>query len=388
LQDCIKWGRLYGGAVAYIDIAGQDSAEELRTATIKKGQFVGLRVYDRWHVAPILSSLIPTGPNAGLPELYAVYNIGSESMKRGEPVLKIHHSRLIRQVGIQLPAFQAAQEEYWGESVVERMLDRLISFDTATAGAANLIQKAYLRTVKINKLREILSAGGKPEENLLKMFGHMRLLQTSEGLTLLDKEDEFSAGSYTFTGLPEVILQFGQQISGASGIPLVKFFGQSPVGMNATGESDLRLYYDNINSKQEANLREGIDRLLAVVYRSTLGRDKPESADFDFVPLWQTSQAEKVSIAKSITESITMAFEKGVIGEPTALKELKQASDYSGVFSNITSEEIDAASEKEPPIPEGMDEPVAIELGGDEPEGEQPEKNGAFDRIKRLIGRG
>ena len=151
--------------------------------------------------------------------------------------LTYHHSRVIRLIGIQLPTYQAISEQMWGESIIERMKDRLVSFDTATMGTANLVQKAYYRTVKIEGLRQVLSSGGQAEENLLKQFDMMRFLQNSEGLSLIDSNDEFESHSYSFAGLSDVILQFGQQISGATGIPLVRLFGQSPAGLNSTGGS-------------------------------------------------------------------------------------------------------------------------------------------------------
>jgi len=187
--------------------------------------------------------------------------------------------------GIKLPYFQAVTEMYWGESVLERLFDRLVSFDTATMGAANLVDRAYLRTVGVDGLREILAAGGKAEEGLIAMFDYMRMLQNNEGLTLLDKNDMFSTTSYSFAGLSDVILQFGQQLAGASGIPLVRLFGQSPNGMSATGESDMRMYYDNILAKQESMLREGIQRIISVAYRSIYTKPLPMDTTFEFKPL-------------------------------------------------------------------------------------------------------
>lgn len=348
LLETIKWGRLYGGALAVIIIDGQDTSTPLDMKTIGKDQFRGLKVYDRWGLQPAVNDVIQEGMDAGLPAYYTVVSDPNSGKVTNQ---RIHHSRVIRQIGIQLPVWQAIVEQHWGESVIERLHDRLVSFDTATSGAANLINRAHLRTVGIEKLREILAAGGKAEENLLTMFHHMRMLQTNEGITLLDKEDQFQAHSYTFSGLSDMVLQFGQQISGASGIPLVRLFGQSPSGLNSTGESDLRMYYDNILAQQESRLREGVMRVLRVLHMSKFGQPAPENFDFDFVPLWQTSQKEKSDIAKTTAETITTAFEKGVIDQPTALKELKQSSEYTGVFSNITEQQITEAENEPPPAP-------------------------------------
>lgn len=348
LLEAIKWGRLYGGAVAMIVIDGQDPSTPLNVSTVGRGQFKGLRVFDRWQLQPSLQNIVIDGMDFGLPMFYDVISDVTTGQVSN---VRIHHTRVVRQIGVQLPAYQAITEQMWGESVVERMYDRLVAFDTATSGAANLIQKAHLRTVQIDKLREVLAAGGKAEENLLQMFHHMRMLQTNEGLTLLDKEDTFQAHSYTFSGLSDMILQFGQQIAGATGIPLVRLFGQSPAGLSATGESDLRMYYDNVASQQESRLRDGLMRVLQVMHQSLFGTPAPQSFDFDFVPLWQIDVNEKATIASTITATIATAYEKGIIDQATALQELKQSSESTGVFTNITEGQIEEAKMEPPPMP-------------------------------------
>lgn len=348
LLEAIKWGRLYGGAVAMIVIDGQDPSTPLNVSTVGRGQFKGLRVFDRWQLQPSLQNIVIDGMDFGLPMFYDVISDVTTGQVSN---VRIHHTRVVRQIGVQLPAYQAITEQMWGESVVERMYDRLMAFDTATSGAANLIQKAHLRTVQIDKLREVLAAGGKAEENLLQMFHHMRMLQTNEGLTLLDKEDTFQAHSYTFSGLSDMILQFGQQIAGATGIPLVRLFGQSPAGLSATGESDLRMYYDNVASQQESRLRDGLMRVLQAMHQSLFGTPAPQSFDFDFVALWQTSSKEKADISTAVTNTVVAAFNAGIISADVALQELKQSSESTGIFSNITQEEIDQAKTEPPPMP-------------------------------------
>lgn len=254
-------------------------------------------------------------------------------------------------VGIQLPFWQAIREELWGESIIERLYDRLIGFDTATTGAMNLIHKAHLRTMRIDGLRSVLAAGGKPEESLINMFTYMSMLQNSSGITLLDKDDEFSTQSYSFGGISEMILQFGQQLSGALGIPLVRLFGQSPAGLNSSGESDLRTYYDNIKAQQESRLREAFDRILKVLHRSLFATDAPENLNFEFTPLWQTSAKEKVEISEATTRTIVQAYEAGLIDKPTAMQELRASAEHTGIYTNIQQSDIEEAQAEPPPLP-------------------------------------
>lgn len=344
LCDTIKWARLYGGAIAIIMLPDQDQSKPLDITTVGKGQFKGLSVYDRWMIQPSMDELIEDGAEYGLPKYYTI--VGGF----GKAGTKIHYSRVIRMEGIRLPYYQAITEMYWGESVIERIYDRLLSFDNTTMGIANLVDRAYLRTVSVDGLREILAAGGKAEEGLVSMFAHMRQLQTNEGLTLIDKNDTLQALSYSFGGLDNILIQFGQQIAGASGIPLVRLFGQSPAGMNATGDSDMRMYYDTINSKQESMMREGILKILTILYRSMYAKDVPESFNFTFNSLWQKDESQNAIIAKSNADTILEIYNAGIIDRDVALAELKQQSTKTGMFTNITDEMI-AEAQNEPPMP-------------------------------------
>lgn len=382
MLEAIKWARLYGGSLAVIVIDGQDMSTKLDLTTVKEGAFKGLRVYDRWQLQPSLEDLITEGMDAGLPKYYGVVD---DPVRKTMSNIRIHHSRCIRLIGVTLPWRQAQVESLWGQSILERAHDRMAAFDSASMGTANLVERAYLRTVKIKGLREILAAEGPAQQNLIKMFAQMRLLQNSEGLTILDTDDDLNAQSYTFAGLSDVLLQFGQQIAGAFGIPLVRLFGQSPAGLNSTGDADLRMYYDSTYAQQEAHLREGVMLTLRVLYRSTFGRDAGDDFDFKFVSLWQTSEKEKAEITKTVTDSVGIAMDKGIIKQSTALKELKQLSGSTGIYSNITEEEINEADQDPPEPVESL-----TELG--EPEESSAivavtnkKPSTAFDRMTRWL---
>ncbi|MDC5350416.1 DUF1073 domain-containing protein [Acinetobacter baumannii] len=353
LNKNIKWSRLYGGSLAVMMIDGQNVSTPLNPNTIGKGQFKGLMVLDRWMVQPTLEDLVTEmGPDYGKPKYYDVI---TDSV--GLCNQRIHYSRVIRMDGVELPYWQSITENLWGQSVIERLEDRLTIFDSATLGAGQLVYKAHLRTYKVKKLREIIAAGGKFYDALVKQIQEIRMWQSNEGMTLMDADDAFETHQYSFTGLDNLLLQFGQQISGATGIPLVRLFGQSPAGLNATGESDLANYYDNINQQQEGRLRTPLQVLYAVLHMSVLGKPLPDSFSFKFASLWQLDDEKKANVAKGVTDAVLAAEEAGLIKRSTALKELRQSSEVTGVFSHITDEEIKEADDEDPPPPdEGLDD--------------------------------
>ena len=372
LSEVIKWSRLYGGSIGILLIDGQQFSTPLRLETIGEGQFRGILPLDRWMIQPSYNDLITElGPDLGKPKYYEVIADTAPLART-----KIHYSRVIRMDGAELPYWQKVSENLWGISVVEPLWDRLIAFDSTTTGAAQLVYKAHLRTYKVPNLREIVAMGGKAYEGLLAQINVMRVMQTNEGITLMDAEDEFETHQYTFSGLDAVLLQFGQQISGATGIPLVRLFGQSPAGLNSTGESDLRNYYDGVKKQQESRLRSPVELIYQLLYVSVFGKLPPESFSILFKPLWQMSDEQRAAVTSTRTAAVATAYESQIIDRATAMKELKQISEVTGAFSNIDDDDIKEAENDPAPTPEalGLAVPTAPDNGpekeGDEGTGE------------------
>lgn len=346
LCDNEKWSRLYGGSIAVMLIDGQRPETPLKLDTIGPGQFKGLLILDRWLVQPSLENLVTEyGPDLGKPKYYTVVADAQALINQ-----KIHYSRVIRREGVELPYWQRIAENGWGQSVLERLWDRLIAFDSVTSGTAQLVYKAHLRTYKVKELRELIATGGRTYEAFLKQMDMIRQFQTNEGMTLMDDTDTFETHQYSFSGLSEVIDKFGEQVCGAVETPDVILFGQSPGGLN-NGDDSVRIYYDGIKADQDSALRPGVTTLCDVISRSELGKPLPEGFAFDFVPLWQLSDVEKADVGAKDTNSVVQAFDSGIVDRGTALKELRQSSNTTGLWSNITDDEITEAENEPPPVP-------------------------------------
>lgn len=345
LNETIKWSRLYGGALMVMQVDGQDMATELNPETVPLGGLKGFMVLDRWMVQQTFTDLVlDYGPDYGMPRFYDV--IATAPFM---PRQRIHYTRVIRMDGVTLPFRQRLAENGWGMSVIERLYDRLLAFDSGTMGAAQLLYKAYIRTYKVDGYRALIGAGGELLERFMKSMDLMRMMQSNEGLTIIDAKDEFETHPYSFAGVPETLMILGQQISGALGIPLVRLFGQSPSGMNATGESDIRLYYDMINSTQEARLRRSLTRVFDVLWMSVLGMAPPDTWGFVFRSLRQLDETEKAELAERDSGTINTLHQGGIISTTIALKELKQSSIITGRFTNISEEDIEASEAAPPP---------------------------------------
>ena len=384
LNETLKWSRLYGGAGALILIEGQAPLTPLILDKVGKGSFKGLAVLDRWMLNPQLTRRIKTlGPHLGKPEFYDIVTTA-----QGLPAWTLHHSRLIRMDGVKLPYQQKITENEWGMSVVERIFDRLTSYDSTSVGAAQLAYKAHLRTAKIKKLREIIAMGGKPFEALLKQMDLVRQFQTNEGMSLFDADDTFETHSYSFAGLSDLLSEFKEDIAGAVGIPLVRMFRQSPKGFS-TGDADLANYYGDVGTQQERDLRPHIRLLFDVLHRSEFGEPLPDDFTFEFNPLWQMSDVDRSTVAVNTSNALATAVRELGMPQHAALTDLREMADVTGIGASISDEDIknaksqweEAESETEPPPQIGAT--VQKEPTGDS----QPDRRNSGGFLRWLTGK-
>lgn len=359
LNEAIKWGRLYGGAICVPLIEGQKTETPLRLNTIGKDSFKGLVVFDRWMAQPSMSDLVDEmGPSLGLPKYY---DITADAMAMRQQ--RIHYSRAFRFGGIRTPYWQRVMDNLWDESVLERLYDRLIAFDSATTGVAQLIYKSYLRVFKVKDMRKLVAAGGSALSKLTEYVRLSTSFQGIEGSTLIDGDDEFEGHQQnSFTGASDALDGLAHQIAGALQIPMVRLLGESPAGLNSSGESDLRTYYDGIKQLQEKVLRQPLRNILVALAKSE-GIPLPEEFNFEFRPLWQLSDKERADMGNTIASAVDQMYDSGIISQRRALAELKTSSRETGMFSTITDDEINQADE-EPPSPN-----EAIEGEGEGAEG-------------------
>lgn len=368
-NQVLKWGRLYGGAIGYNVIDGQDPSTPLRWDTVGLGQYKGILPLDRWQLTPDTTRFVSEpGRNQGLPMYYDI--IGSLP---GITASRIHYSRVFRSEGVTLPWWQKTYENYWGLSILERPWDRIMAFDSATTGAAQLVYKSYQRVLKMEGLRDAIANGGPVENVVLKTLEMMRKFASIEDISLIDAGDSLEGLQHSaFSGICDILVALGQQTSGSFKIPLVRLFGQAPTGLNSSGESDIRNYYDGIAADWQRMLKVPVTNIYRAV-AATLGIDLPNGFGIKMRPLWQMSDKEKADIAASITETVCKGKEAGLISEQGAMKELKQSSAVTGIWTNITEEAIEAASDEIAPPPDPMGQPGEIGPDGLPIEGEQPQ---------------
>lgn len=342
LEKGLKWGRLYGGAAGIILIKGHEDIldQPLDLDSIMPDSYCGMYILDRWSgISPNVDKITDIGdPEYGLPNSYRI-----TINPTYETHVDVHHSRIVRFIGRELPEWEAAAEMWWGCSEIEIIFDELKKRDNTSWNIANLIFQTSIKVLKMGKLREALSMTSGPMQQAMynTLQAQSQMIQTN-GMMVLNDTDDFTVHNQTFSGLDKIYESFMLDLAGACKTPVTKLFGRSPEGFNSSGEGQQQDYNNTIAGEQSTYFEPAIHKLAPIICMSALGYI-PDDFDIMINPYREITSREQKDLAKSQVDSIVAAYNAGLISQQTAMKELRQMEDETGMFTNIQDEDIEAA---------------------------------------------
>ena len=367
------WGRLYGGAVGVILIKGQnDLSQPLDLDMVLPGSFLGLQILDRWSGVYPEGELVtdPSDLDFGLP---AYYTIRDDTT--GYMVARVHHSRIIRFIGRELPWLEQVTEVYWGESELEAIYNEIVRRDNVAANIAALTFRANVNYMETDGLDQLLgTANTEMQRRFWNVMAAQSIMESNFGTRVINKGDAIHNTQYTFTGLADVYDRIMMDVAGAARTPVTKLFGRSPAGLNATGEADMQNYYDYIDGLRENDLRPIIERLLPIMALSAWGAI-PDDLDIKFPPMQTADAKEQAEITERNTNAILAVYQNDLIDAATAQQELQAMGEEAGIFSKISDEAIEAAKGQTYTNSRLMADPLAgLEMAGNLPQ--EPDEEG------------
>lgn len=380
INEGLRWGRLYGGAAGVLLIKGQDKWDKpLDVDAVMPDSFMGLFILDRWSgIFPGAELVSDFGdPDFGLPEFYDISTGEGTNI-----VARVHHSRVVRFTGRDLPYLEKLAEMYWGESEIEPIYEDIALYDTILHNMGNLTFRANQDIMEVQNLDQLFSTASiEAQQRFWAVMQAQSVMQSNFGTRLINKGDGFYNHQYSFTGFDHVTEAAQLNLSAKTHIPMTKLFGRSPAGMNATGESDMKNYYDIVDGQRELKLRPVLERILPVLCMSTWGK-VPDDIQITFPPLWTPNAKEIAEIAGAKASAIISAFQSGLLNVGPAMAELKKLEDETGMFGSIDDALIEQNKDKTFQDLQQMDDPLAGLMGGSS----NPEEEGSNEDSPFLIG--
>ena len=289
-----------GGAFIFIDTGEDDLTLPLAindlSAELKEGSKVKFVVVDPVNVSPIEYNCInPLRDDYMQPRMWQV--LGK----------RVHASRLLPFVENQPPMLLKPNYNFLGIPQAQILWDYVMHFNQTRASTARLLEKISLLVVQTD-MDAVLS-----DEHGIELFdAKMEFLEryrNNDSVFVCDKESEGVMNvQTTIAGCTDVVRQSLELIACINRTPAVKLLGISPSGFNATGESDLKNYYDYIASKQEL-YREQIQTIINVIQLCEFGTIDP-AITFKFEPLNEENKASQAMTAQTKIGALTQLVDR------------------------------------------------------------------------------
>ena len=300
-----KWGRLYGACGVLVGADdGQPMDMPLAEDRIRAIHY--MQLVTRQELQPIAYESNPLAPGYGEA---IVFQLQQDQPAGGgvSPIrARVHRTRLVLFGGVPAPARVRARNQGWPVTVLQRPYDVLRDFGISWAGAANLLTDAAQGVLKMHGFYDMITSGDKDTVQTRMELTDLTRSVMRMMVVDADSGEEFTRIATPFTGIPEMMQLFIQRLAGAADMPATKIMGMSPAGMNATGESDTRGWYNRVESAQENELRSPLERMLRLIMLAKdgpTGGKVPDGFRVTFRPLWKPTAKERIEMRKITAES-------------------------------------------------------------------------------------
>lgn len=289
-NKALRWARLMGGSLLFIGANdGQDVSKPLNVRKIKTVEH--LRVFDLGEVDTAGSKFVTdvTDENFGRIETYKIRFVRGNNSQSWD----VHESRCIPFHGIEVPpstreGANIIEQRYWGVSAIQPVWEYLRDFSGAMGSVSQILYEFVIGKYKLSDLDEILAQGN--ERALNVRVQAIEMTKSILHAVLLGTDEDYTRDAASVTGIPDTLDRFMMILSSVTEIPVTRLFGRAPAGLNATGENDLRNYYDAVKSKQSNELTPAATKLINIVCAAI---KEPNPPSFEWNPLIQLSEKER-----------------------------------------------------------------------------------------------
>jgi phage-related protein (TIGR01555 family) len=364
--------RLLGGAALLIGTGDSDTTQPLDPKRVKKGGIKHLTLLQRRHLQAGEIENDAYSPLFDEPRDWTL-STGTTNQPR------IHPSRLVFFKGAEMPdqALYTGQAG-WGDPVLQSVFEAVRNMDATAGNVASLVFEAKIDTIGVPDFMMHLGSA----EYRAKIIERFQLAEIGKGIngTLIhDALETLGQKTTTFAGLPDVLDRFMQMASGAADIPMTRLLGQSPAGLNSTGDGDLRNYYDRVEAIQSLEIAPAMEVFDECLLRSAMG-GRPEEIHFTWNSLWQMTAKEKADIGKVQADTAKVVHDIGIIPEEVLADTLVNTLTESGAMPGLEGametwlEENPDGLDLDSDSDDGATDPKAAALEGVEPTPAGPAK--------------
>lgn len=262
---------------------------------------------------------------------------------------KVHVSRLLTMVSRPVPDMLKAAYNFGGLSL-SQIAEPYIRNWLRTRNSVGDLIHSFSLTILATEMGSALQGDVLSGNALIDRIQLFNQLRDNRGTMAVDKNSEAIEQINTpLSGLDALQAQAQEQMSSISSIPLVKLLGVTPSGLNASSDGEIRVFYDDINARQENLFRKPLKRVMDLVQLSLFGDIDPE-INFVFEPLFQLSETELATVRKTEADTDAVLITSGVISTDDVRQRIASDPDspYHGLELNEVPDEPEPDDEETP----------------------------------------
>jgi phage-related protein (TIGR01555 family) len=253
-----------------------------------------------------------------------------------------HATRLLPFVGrpvgdLLKPAFS------FGGLSLSQMAKPYIDNWLQTRQSVNDLIQAFSVMVLQTDLAGILQTGGMELDKRIELFNKCR---NNRGVFVLAKNDEdFKNVSAPLSGLDKLQAQAQEHICSVGQIPLVKYTGISPSGLNASSEGEIRVFYDREHAYQESFMRPHLDTVFKMAQINIFG-EVDDDLEYVFVPLFELTELQLADLSSKKADADRTLIEAGSLAPEESRQRLADEPDQP--YGELDPEDV---PEPDEPLP-------------------------------------
>ena len=354
LQAGFKWARLYGGSGILLGIQDfkplSEPAED--DAAV---DFTYIRPVDKRYAFSSFWNEDVTSPEYGDP---AVWLVGAYS----GPFAYVHSSRFFAIRGISTDEVMKRRLQGWGFPSLQPVYDVLQGLGQAEHAAIQILADMNLDVFKLKGLTAAVASNN--TAIVQERMHDVNMRKSAHRAMLIDADSEAMerlAGNVS-GGVGPILDHVLYRIACAADMPVSILFGRSPAGMNATGDMDIRIWYDRVKAYQKDQIKP---ILMQILRRIALSLDiDPTDLDVEFRSLYQLSASEQAQVYSQTATADVAYIGEGVL----TIEEVAKSRFGKGPkFNQDTEIDPDVDREKPvdplPPMPPGAAKPGTAKPG-------------------------
>jgi phage-related protein (TIGR01555 family) len=232
----------------------------------------------------------------------------------------IHESRLVLFGGAKTAPRERQQLNGWDYSVLQRPHEILGEFNLSWKAVQVMLTDGNQGVFTMAGLAEAIESGSmealKRRLEIIDLYrSNLRSMVVDAGDGVNSPAEKFERLSPSLEQLPQVLQQVCLRLASTVHMPATILMGQSPAGMNATGESDFRWWYDRLRSMQVQKLAPRIRRIVFVLLAakdSPLRGRQPQKVEVGFPDLWRETPKERSERRAAIASGDAAYINAGV----------------------------------------------------------------------------